>query len=50
MPQVGDELVEVPNVVSQSVFQQHSVEQTVDIPVHGGVKRARRGLQGSVPG
>ena len=26
------------------------VEQTVDIPVQGGVKRARGGLQGSVPG
>ena len=44
LPQVGDELLEVPNVVSQSV------EQTVDIPVHGGVKRARRGFHGSVPG
>ena len=44
VPQVGEELLEVPNVVSQSV------EQTVDIPVHGGVKRARIGFQGSVPG
>ena len=31
----------------QSFF---SVEQTVDIPVQGGVNRARRGLQGSVSG
>ena len=44
LPQVGDELLEVPTVVSQLV------EQTVDIPVHGGVKRARRGFHGSVPG
>ena len=41
--QMGDELVEVPNVVSQAVFQQHSVEQTVDFPVHGGVERPRGG-------
>ena len=48
--QMAEQLVDVPTVVSQSQFQQHSVEQTVDIPVPGGVKRARGGLQGSVPG
>ena len=32
VPQMG---VEVPNVVSQPEFQQHSVEQNVDIPVPG---------------
>ena len=31
VPQMGHELVEVPNVVSQSTFQQQFVEQTVDI-------------------
>ena len=36
VPQVGNQLVEVPVVASQSEFQQHSVEQNVDIPVHGG--------------
>ena len=41
--------MEVPTVVSPS-FLWHSVEQTVHIPVHGGVKRARGGLPGSVPG
>ena len=35
--QMGTELVEVPNVVSQSKFQQHFVQQTVDIQVLGGV-------------
>ena len=50
VPQMGHELVEVPNVVSQSKFQQQFVEQTVDIPVHGGVKRAWRDVQGDLPG
>ena len=40
VPHVGNELVEVPNVVSQSQFQQYSAEQTVEAPVRGGVKRA----------
>ena len=46
----GESVVEVPVVESQSEFQQHSVEQTVDIPVHGGVKWARGDLQGNLPG
>ena len=50
VPQVGDVLVKVPNVVSQAVFQQRSVEHTVDIPVHGDVIWARGGLQGSFSG
>ena len=37
VPQLGRELVEVPTVVSQPEFQQHSAEQNVDIPVRGGV-------------
>ena len=49
-PQRVEQLVEVPTVVSSSCIQLHSLEQTVYIPVHGGVKRARRGLPGSVPG
>ena len=35
VPQLRHELAEEPTVVSQ--FQQHSVEQNVDIPVRGGV-------------
>ena len=35
VPQLGGELVEVPNVVSQVV------EQNVDIPVHGGMVHAK---------
>ena len=38
------EVVEVSTVVSPSFLRQHSAEQTVVIPVHGG------GLPGSVPG
>ena len=37
VPQLGRELVEVPTVVSQPEFQQHSAEQNVDIPARGGV-------------
>ena len=37
VPQLGQELVDEPTVVSQPEFQQHSVEQNVDIPVRGGV-------------
>ena len=47
---MGKQLVEVPVLGSLSESQQHSVEQNVDIPVHGGAHRARRDLQGSVPG
>ena len=50
IPQMAEQLVDVPTVVCKSQFQQHSVEQTVDVPVHGGVKHARGGLQVSVPG
>ena len=43
-PQLAEQLVEVPSVSPSScVIQQHSVEQTDDIPVHGGAKRARGG-------
>ena len=35
VPQLGHELVEVPIVVSQPEFEQHSAEQNVDIPVRG---------------
>ena len=43
-PQLAEQLVEVPSVSPSScVIQQHSVEQTDDIPVHGGVWRARGG-------
>ena len=49
-PQRVEQLVEVATVVSSSFLQLHSLEQTVDIPVLGGVKRARGGLTGSVPG
>ena len=46
VPQLGHELVDVPNVVSLPEFQQHSVEHNVDIPVRGGV--GREALHGSV--
>ena len=42
VPQLGHELVDVPNVVSVPEFQQHSVEHNVDIKVRGGV--GRRGV------
>ena len=44
VPRIGS------HVVSQSQFQQHFVEQTLDIPVHGGVKRTWEYLQGDLPG
>ena len=48
---MGNELVEVPKVVSQSKFQQHFVEHTVGIPVLGGVgDRMCGGLQDFFPG
>ena len=46
VPQLGHELVDVPNVVSLPEFQQHSVEHNVDLPVRGGVGRGA--LHGSV--
>ncbi len=55
VPQMGNELVEVAEVVSQSIFQLLFDEQTVDIPVLGCVEQdspARRGadLQGNLQG
>ena len=47
VPQMGTELVEVPQVMSQSEFQQHSVEQTVRIPVRGGVGQGSAALRGA---
>ena len=41
-PQLAEQLVEVPTVF-------FFVEQTVDIPVHEGVKRARGDLHGHLP-
>ena len=35
VPQLGHELVDVPTVVSQPEFEQHSAEHNVDIPVRG---------------
>ena len=49
VPQIGNQLVEV-LAVSQSEFQHHSVEQNVNIPVHGGVGRRAADLQGFLPG
>ena len=46
VPQLGHELVNVPNVVSLPEFQQHSVEHNVALPVRGGVSRGA--LHGSV--
>ena len=45
-----EQLVEVLVLSSRSESQQHFVEQNVDIPVHGGVQRARGDLQGNIPG
>ena len=61
VPLIGNQLVELP-AASQSEFQQHSVDQTVDIPVQGGDGRRgelqgqnatttpREGLQGFLSG
>ena len=46
-PQLVEQLVEVPTVVSYSSLQQQLVEQNVDIPVPGGGRHSREGLQGS---
>ena len=48
-PQLVEQLVEVPTVVSYSSFLQRTVEQTVDNPATRGRGR-RRGLQGFFPG
>ena len=48
-PQLVEQLVEVPTVVSYSSLLQRTVEQHVDIPVPRGRGRLA-GLQGSSPG
>ena len=48
-PQLVEQLVEVPTVVSYSSLLQRTVEQHVDIPVPGSRGRLA-GLQGSLPG
>ena len=48
-PQLVEQLVEVPTIVSYSSLLQRTVEQHVDIPVPGGGGRLA-GLQGSLPG
>ena len=46
-PQMAEQLVEVPTVLSCALLQQQIVEQIVDIPVPHG--RGRRRLQDSLP-
>ena len=48
-PQLVEQLVEVPTVVSYSSLLQRTVEQHVDIPVPGS-RGGLAGLQGSFPG
>ena len=48
-PQMVEQLVHVPTVVSYSSLQQLTAEQIVDIPVPGGDGGGGRGLQGSLP-
>ena len=49
-PQMADQLVDVPTVVSYSSLQQLTAEQIVDIPVPGGDGGGGRGgLQSSLP-
>ena len=48
-PQLVEQLVEVPTIVSYSSLLQRTVEQHVDIPVPRGRGRLA-GLQGSLPG
>ena len=45
-PQMVEQLVDVPTVVSYSSLQQHTAEQIVDIPVPGGAGGGGRGHQG----
>ena len=50
-PQMADQLVDVPTVVSYSSLQQLIAEQIVDIPALGRAGGGRRGgLQGLLPG
>ena len=47
-PQMAEQLVEVPTVLSYALFQQSTAEQIIDIPVSGrGGGGARGGLPGS---
>ena len=46
-PQMVEQLVEVPTVLTYSSTQQHTAEQNVDIPVRG--PRLRGGLLGFSP-
>ena len=49
-PQMADQLVDVPTVVSYSSLQQRSAEQIVDIPVPGCAGgEGRGGLQSLLP-
>ena len=48
-PQLAEQLVEVPTIISWSSLLQRTMEQNVDIPVPGGGGRLA-GLQGSLPG
>ena len=45
-PQLVEQLVEVPTVLSVAVLQQRTAEQFIDCPVPGREGRARGGLQG----
>ena len=50
-PQLVEQLVEVPTVLTYSLLQQRTAEQVVDTPVpHGRGRVARGGLQGSSQG
>ena len=50
-PQLVEQLVEVPTVLTYSLLQQRTAEQVVDTPVpHGRGRGARGGLQGLFPG
>ena len=44
VPQMVEQLVDVPSIVSYSSFQQRSAEQIVDIPVPHGRGRRRQGF------
>ena len=48
-PQMVEQLVHVPPVVSYSSLQQLTAEQIVDIPIPGAGGGGRGGLQGSLP-
>ena len=48
-PQIAEQLVEVPMVLSCAMRQQHTAEQIIYIPVSRR-RRGQGGLQGSHPG